>query len=157
MDQTETQIFIVRATAGREGQVISRLQARLQQNNDGILAIMHPEQVKGYFFVEAINKEVVIEAIYGLRHAKGVIESPVQFQDVSHFFEPLVKKMIIDVNDIVELISGPYKGEKARVRRVDKQKEKVIVELLEAAVAIPITISLDSVRVIDRVGSANTE
>ncbi|PIO00149.1 transcription elongation factor Spt5 [archaeon CG10_big_fil_rev_8_21_14_0_10_43_11] len=147
------EIFIVRVTAGRESQLISRLYARLLKENHGVYAVLRPEQIRGYFFIEGANIDAVKEAVYGLRHAKGVIENPIAFVDIEHFFEPAVKKMVIGINDIVELISGPYKGEKARVKRVDKAKEKVIVELLEAAVPIPITISLDSVRVIDRVSS----
>ena len=34
--------------------------------------------------------------------------------------------------------------------RIDKQKEEVVVELLEAAVPIPITVKMDSVKVIRR-------
>ena len=52
--------------------------------------------------------------------------------------------------DIVELISGPFKREQAKVIRIDKTKEEVVVELLEAAVPIPITVKLDAVKVIRR-------
>ena len=156
-EEEQGQIYIVRVTAGREAQLTSRLYARLQTENDGIYAIMRPEQIKGYIFVEGANREIIVQAIYGLRHAKGVIENPIPFDDVIHFFEPAAQKIVIDQNDIIELISGPYRGEKARVKRVDKQKEKVVVELLEAAVPIPITVSLDSVRVIDRKGIKDEE
>jgi len=65
--------------------------------------------------------------------------------------QPQVKVQVnIQKDDIVEIISGPFKREKARVARIDQQKEEVIVELLEAAVPIPITVKLDSVRVIRR-------
>jgi transcriptional antiterminator NusG len=53
-------------------------------------------------------------------------------------------------NDIVELISGPFKREKAKVTRINKQKEEIVVELLEAAVPIPITVKMDAVKVIRR-------
>ena len=56
----------------------------------------------------------------------------------------------IQKNDVVEIISGPFKGENAKVQRIDQIKEEVIVELLEAAVPIPITVKLDSVKVIRR-------
>ena len=56
----------------------------------------------------------------------------------------------IQKNDIVEIISGPFKREKAKVARIDQQKEEVVVELLEAAIPIPITVKLDSVKVIRR-------
>ena len=48
------------------------------------------------------------------------------------------------------MISGPFKREQAKVIRIDKTKEEVVVELLEAAVSIPITVKMDSVKVIRR-------
>jgi transcriptional antiterminator NusG len=48
------------------------------------------------------------------------------------------------------MLTEPFKREKAKVVRVDKTKEEVIVELLEAAVPIPITVKLDNVKVIRR-------
>ena len=56
----------------------------------------------------------------------------------------------IQKGDIVEIISGPFKRENAKVTRIDEQKNEVIVELLEAAVPIPITVKLDAVKVIRR-------
>ena len=53
-------------------------------------------------------------------------------------------------NDIAEIISGPFKREKAKIIRVDKLKEEVVVELLQAAVPIPITVKMDAVKVIRR-------
>ena len=61
--------------------------------------------------------------------------------------------MNIQKKDIIEIISGPFIREKAKVSRVNLQKEEVIVELLEAAVPIPITLKLDAVKVIRRDGS----
>ncbi len=156
-EEKDSQIFIVRVTSGREAQFINRFHARLLKENEGILAILKPHLIKGYVFVEAVSRDAVIQAIYGLKHAKGVIENPIAFDDILHFFEASAKKLVINRNDIVELVSGPYKGEKAQVKRVDKTKEKVVVELLEATVPIPITVSLDSVRVIDRKGGGQSD
>jgi transcriptional antiterminator NusG len=56
----------------------------------------------------------------------------------------------IQKNDICEIISGPFKREQAKITRIDKAKEEVVVELLEAAVPIPITVNMDAVKVIRR-------
>ena len=48
----------------------------------------------------------------------------------------------------VELIAGPFKGEKAKVMRVNDAKEEVTVELLEAAVKIPVTLHAEHIRII---------
>jgi transcriptional antiterminator NusG len=47
----------------------------------------------------------------------------------------------------VEIISGPFKGEKAKITRVNQSKEEVTVELLEAAVKIPVTIKAENIKV----------
>jgi len=60
------------------------------------------------------------------------------------------KNINIQKKDTVEIISGPFKREQAKITRIDKQKEEVVVELLEAAVPIPITLKMDSVKVIRR-------
>ena len=46
----------------------------------------------------------------------------------------------IEEGTIVELIAGPFKGEKAVVKRVDSAKEEITVELYESIVPIPITV-----------------
>ena len=60
------------------------------------------------------------------------------------------KEVNIQKNDIAEIISGPFKREKCKIARVDHAKEEVVVELLEAAVPIPITVKMDAVKVIRR-------
>jgi transcriptional antiterminator NusG len=52
--------------------------------------------------------------------------------------------------DIIELVAGPFKGEKARVQKIDEAKEEITVELFEAMVPIPITVRGDHVRVIEK-------
>ena len=64
--------------------------------------------------------------------------------------EQVKTQVNIQKNDIVEIISGPFAREKAKVTRINLQKEEIVVELLEAAVPIPITVKLDSVKVIRR-------
>ena len=61
-----------------------------------------------------------------------------------------MEKKNIQKKDIVEIISGPFKGENAKVSRIDRIKEDVVVELVEAAVPIPITVKIDAVKVIRR-------
>jgi len=48
------------------------------------------------------------------------------------------------------MISEPFKKEKAKVTRIDKQKGEAVVSLLGAAVPIPVTVKLDNLRVIRR-------
>jgi transcriptional antiterminator NusG len=61
------------------------------------------------------------------------------------------------LGDIVEIVGGPFKGERGKVTRLNKQKSEVIVELLEAAVPIPITLNLDSIKVVGKENRGESE
>lgn len=83
-------------------------------------------------------------------YARGLLPKEVGYNEIEHMLEQVKIQVNIQPKDIVEIISGPFKREKAKVTRIDQAKEEVIVELLEAAVPIPITVKLDSVKVIRR-------
>lgn len=141
------EIFVVRTTTGREAQVIDKVDSKVKEKGIAIFSILRPKQIKGYFFVEAEEEDDVNRAIYRLRNAKGVL-GKISFEEIKKFLVPTIQTIKINTGDTVEIISGPFKGERATVKRITKAKEEVIVELLEAAVSIPITVKLDSVRLV---------
>ena len=143
-------IFVVRTTTGREAQVIEKLKSKVKQQNLSVYSLLRPKEIKGYFFVEAEEADDVNRSIYGVTHAKGLLkpEQPLSMEDVKKFLSPVAEAIKINLGDTVDIISGPFKGEKAKVKRITKVKEEVVVELIEAAVPIPITVKIDSVRVV---------
>ena len=56
----------------------------------------------------------------------------------------------VSKGDLVELVSGPFKKEKARVAKIDKDKNEITVELIEAAVPIPVIVKGDDLKIIKR-------
>lgn len=140
-------IYAVRTTTGREHQVIDKMKYKIKKDGADVYAILRPRQVKGYFFVEAESPDEINKVTYKIKNAKGVV-GEVSIKEVEHFLVPTMETIKIRTGDTVEIISGPFKGEKAVVKRITKVKEEVVVELLEAAVPIPVTVKLDSVRVI---------
>ena len=56
----------------------------------------------------------------------------------------------VDINDIVEVITGPFKGSRARIIDINIGKEEVTVELLAMDLQIPVTLSGESIRVIEK-------
>ena len=143
-------IYTLKTTANREDQVMDFLISHVQKKELDVYAIVRPHGLRGYIFVEAANKESIEAAAHGIPYAKGILDKPVDYKEIEHMLEQVKAQVNIKKNDIVEIITGPFKREKAKVVRIDQVKEEVIVELLEAAVPIPITVKLDSVRVIRR-------
>lgn len=141
-------ILTIRTTVGRENAVIETLISKTKNSGLDIKTIFHPDELKGYIFIEG-NEEAIDEIIKGVPHLKGVIRKTVKLDDIKKFLE--VKKIEIKINrgDVIEVTGGPFKNEKGKVTRIDESKEEVTIELLDAAIPIPITVSIDSVRLLE--------
>lgn len=148
-------IYILRTTAGRENAVISVLETKVK-TGAGIKAILHPEELKGYFFVEGELNDIE-EIIKTIPHIRGMIKKEVSPVELTRFLE--TKKIEITANrgDIVEVIGGPFKNEKGRITRIDDSKEEVTIELLEATIPIPITVSMGSIKVLTKAEGEKSE
>ncbi|MFH1592408.1 MAG: transcription elongation factor Spt5 [Candidatus Woesearchaeota archaeon] len=143
-------IFTIRTTANREDQVVDFVSSNAQKKNLNVYSIVRPHGLRGYIFIEADSRQTAEEAFHGVPYAKGLLPNNVDYSEIEKMLEQIKTDVNIQKNDVVEIISGPFNREKARVNRVNQQKEEVVVELLEAAVPIPITVKLDAVKVIRR-------
>jgi transcription termination/antitermination protein NusG len=150
METQATQIFTVRCTANREEQVLDFLSSNVAKKKLQIYSAFHPHGMRGYIFIEAPDLAEAQRAVYQIPYARGVLEKPVGYNEIEHMFDIAKTEVNILKGDIAEVISGPFKREKVKVTRIDKTKEEVVVELLEAAVPIPITVKMDAIKVIRR-------
>ena len=142
--------YAVKTTVNQERAVANLMELTIKKENLRVYSILAPRELRGYILVEAENQDDVERAIRGIPHARGVIKGATSFEEVEHFLTP--KKVVASIQEgsIVEIISGPFKGEKARVKRVDEAHEEITVELIDAVVPIPVTVRGDHVRVIDQ-------
>ncbi|HWQ18428.1 MAG TPA: transcription elongation factor Spt5 [Methanotrichaceae archaeon] len=147
---SETSIFVVKTTANQERSVANLIAQIARKDKYDIRALLVPDVLKGYVLVESPSPEIVDQAIQGVPHARSVIKGASSIEEVEHFLTPRPAVTGITEGAVVELISGPFKGEMARVKRVDQAKEEITVELFEAMVPIPITVRGDNVRVLSR-------
>ncbi len=146
----ESHIFALRTAANREDQVIDYLISKLAKDKSLILSVIRPHGMRGYIFVEAASRQDAEMGCAGVPYARGILPGEIPYAEIEHMLEQVKVEMNIRKSDIVEIISGPFKRENAKVIRINKQKEEIVVELLEAAVPIPITVSMDAVKVIRR-------
>ena len=145
-----TSVFAVRTTAGQEKNVAGLIAARVATTNLPIQAILVPETLKGYVLIEAEGPHFVEKAIAGIKHVRSRIQGIVSFKEVEQYV--VVKPVIdeLDEEDLVEIVGGPFKGMRAKITRIDKAKEEVILELLEATFTLPITVHADYVRLVEK-------
>lgn len=149
-EKTKPLIFALRTTANREDQVMDFVSSNAPKKKLAVYSLIRPHGMRGYIFVEAATKNDAEQAAFNVPYARGILPKTIEMSEIEHMLEQVKVEMNIRKNDIVELISGPFKREKAKITRIDRTKEEVVVELLESAVPIPITVKMDAVKVIRR-------
>jgi len=149
-EQSQVQLFTVRCTANREEQVLDFLTSNIAKKKLEVYSAFHPNGMRGYIFIETSGLQEAQRAVYQIPYARGILERPVEYSEVEHMFGKEKVEVNIQKGDIAEVISGPFKREKVRVSRIDQTKEEVVVELLEAAVPIPITVKMDAIKIVRR-------
>jgi len=126
------------------------ISTRAEKKNISIYSIARPHGLKGYIILEAADRDSAEEAAYNLPYVKGIIGKTVSYDEIKNMLEPKVEEINIEIGDIIEMIGQTFKGEKAKVTRINKQKGEVVVSLLGASVPIPVTVPMDNVKVIRR-------
>jgi transcription elongation factor SPT5 len=150
MEEKKSQLYALRTTANREDQVMDFLVSNVNRKKLAVYSVIRPHGMRGYIYVEAGSRSDAELSAFNVPYARGILSKNIDYKEIEHNLEQVKTEMNIQKNDIVEIISGPFKRENAKVTRIDKQKEEVVVELLESAVPIPITVKMDSVKVIRR-------
>ena len=143
-------IFIVKVTTNKEDNVVESISARAIKKNLLVYSVIRPHGLKGYIILETADRDSAEEAAFNLPYVKGIIRKTVSYDEVKNMLEPKIEEYNIEEGDIVEMIGQTFKGEKAKVTRVDKAKGEVVVSLLGASVPIPVTVKIDSIKVIRR-------
>ncbi len=142
-------IATLRTTTGRENVVVESLSSKIKSKGINVLSLFHPAELSGYIFIEGKRGEIE-KAIKGVPHVRGLLKQKVKIEKIEPYLIPEKREISVEVGDIVSVISGPFKNEKGKVTRHDDQKKEVTLELLEAAIPIPVTISVNSVRLSEK-------
>ena len=162
---SDTKIYVMKSQIGHERTASERLADRIRRSGAPIFSILAPPKLRGFIFVETNSPEALRDNLRGLTHARGMVtnrgkgygrsKEPDTFgtttlEELKPHLTPPPAVSGIEEGNIIEVIAGPFKGEKARVQRIDLAKEEVTVELFEAMVPIPITVRGDHVRVLEK-------
>lgn len=150
-------IYVIKVTTNKEEKALELIAEHAIKKQINIYAIIKPQGLKGYILLESEDRDSAEDACFNLPYVKGIIGKTISYEEVKNMLEVNVEAVNIEKEDIVEILSDPFKKEKAKVIRIDKQKGEVVVNLLEAVVQIPVTIKMENVKVIRRKTDASEE
>ncbi len=151
MDTDEGQknkFYALRTTIGQEKNVASMIYSRLEKSKLELYSILVTPELRGYIVIEAPDHTEIEKALPGISHVRGLVGGDMPIEEIEGFLEPVSTVSRVNLGDVVEFTSGPFKGSKARVTKIDETKEEITVVLFEATVPIPVTVQGSDIRVV---------
>ncbi len=144
------EIYALRTTIGQE-RAAARLIAKRAEDKGTVSSVLVPDALTGYIFLEAESLESVEDIVANLPavRKRPVKERTIDIDELSDILVPRPAVEGIKVGYIVEVTMGPFRGARAKITKVDSNKEEVTVELLDSDIPIPVKLHGDYVRVID--------
>lgn len=151
-EEHELKIFAVTTPIGQERAAADSMLPRINPARHGIVSLLCPTKLRGFILIEAYDVRELKRIVKGVPKVRRVVEGEreITLDEVEKFLTPKPVLEGIRPGNIVELVSGPFKGEKAKVQHVDNDKEEITVELFEAMVPIPVTVKGEHVRLVER-------
>ena len=148
--EEKTKIISVKTQVGKEQNTADLINSRADKSKIQIPSILVTPELRGYLFLESYDKERIKDMIKTVSYARNMLEGDIPIEQIEHFLVPASAVAKISEGDVVEMVSGPFRGETAKVTHIDDTKEEITVELFESVVPIPITVRGEQVRVIKR-------
>jgi transcriptional antiterminator NusG len=141
-------LLAYRVTAGQEAIVADLLYEKIKKTSMPISAVVVSPRLKGYLIVESDNEVEARRIITNVPHVKGALHRSMKIEDLGELLAAKAPEILLEKGQLVEITSGPFKGEKAKVKSIDQEKGEIVVELVEVAVPIPVTIKIGTVKAI---------
>ena len=143
-------IFPVKTTGGQEKTVATFVAKRAIQKSKPIYAVLALDTWKGYVLFESATSQAVDESIQGFKHVRSKIPGMMQYSDIDKFL--VTKSMVAELNegDTVEIVSGPFKSMRAKITRLEKEKQEVTVILIDTAYQMPISLDAAYLKLVER-------
>ncbi|UCF13413.1 MAG: transcription elongation factor Spt5 [Thermoplasmatales archaeon] len=150
LDEEQSNIFTIKTQVGKEQNTADLINSRADKSKLEIPSILVTPELRGYIFVEGFDEERLKNTIKTISYARNVLEGDIPIDQIEHFLTPASTVAKITEGDTVEMVAGPFRGEKAKITHIDYGKEEITVELLDSMVPIPITVRGEQVRIIKR-------
>ena len=148
--EEKSKIFAIKTQVGKEQNAADLINSRTDKSKIKIPSILATPELRGYIFLESYDRDRIADMIKTVSYAKGMLNGDVPIDEIQNFLAPASAVAKITEGDVVEMVAGPFRGETAKVTRIDDAKEEITVELFESVVPIPITVRGEQVRVIKR-------
>lgn len=111
-----------------------------------VRSIIVPLELRGTLIIEVGNPGDLFDLIRGLRDVKRRRPVLIKKEEAVRLAAPVVEVPLVSKDQIVEIVSGPFRGMKGKVVEVYETRGEVDLVLLESDFRMIITVPLEQIR-----------
>ena len=153
--EKEGKVFALRTMLGREFDVAAIIAMRAEDMKQrgvdvDIKSVVIPPGIRGYVFIEAGSLSDVFKVTGEIKYLRATRPVPTSMADLERLLKPKMEIKELKEGDEVEIVKGPFRGMRAKITSIDRNKNMLTVNILEASFTIPITIPGDYVKKVER-------
>lgn len=131
----------------------TRIYGLMKRGKDpGITAIFVPPGMRGYVFIESRSLSGVYELASNIKYVKSRPPLRIPREDIERLIKPPPAIEMIREGETVEIVRGPFRDMRATVISVNKDKNTVLVKLLDAIHEFHVEIPGDYVKPLKKSG-----
>ena len=113
--EEESYIFTIKTQVGKEQNAADLINSRADKSKLDIPAILATPELRGYIFVEGFDEERLKNVLKTVSYARNMLEGDIPIDQIEHFLTPASAVAKITEGDTVEMVAGPFRGEKAKI------------------------------------------
>ena len=143
----------IRVVAGQEYNVAVIIKSRVELMSPdkrkyyNVASIVVPHLVQGQVYLETPYPYVASDLASGIKQYRGLMMGVVA--TIDEILRMIRREVKVKEGDIVEIITEPFRGFRARVVAVDEKNGTVRLVLLDTPANIPVNLSIKSIRLIE--------
>ena len=145
----KTHIYAIKVSGGQEANVARLIAIRAQTRNLNVFSVITTPKMKGYILVEADNAATASEAVYGIKNVKSMVPGVLAPSDIEQLVARRAETVKLEPGDLVEVISGPFKGMRAKVVRFSGEKQEATINLVNVPYQLQVTVSADYLKKVE--------
>ena len=131
-------IVFVRVSAGFEKKAARELAERARRRGTAISSIVVPPSLDGHILVETGDLNELEGLVSGSRNLKAVEKGAPAGVDVAGLLESRILETDPGEGAVVEMVSGPFKGQTGKVVRTKAPDGMILVELHDTRLTVPV-------------------
>lgn len=139
-DHRRPRTVVMRTREGAERAAAEAIAQRASQRGLAVHSVLVPDTLKRHILVETSDAVGLAGLVKEMPDIEGIVEGASRWPEVIRFLRSAIDRDRASEGETVKLVSGPYSGQRALVREVDRDRCLVRLEMENSKICVTVRV-----------------